>query len=301
MENQGFTCRKERILIARQMEVQLIQSRQNQRVVRLEELRKDRRARDEAKLFVIEGIRELERAADSGVALRELYFTRSFMRSVAAERVLAKISALPGIEIFELSEDAMTRASYREYPEGLIAIAAIQSHNLADLSATLAATKRTGGNKPALFLVAESVEKPGNLGALLRTADSAGCDALICCDAVCEPYNPNAIRASQGALFSLPFAIAESGEAAAWLRGRGVKIFATTPAADKICWDCDFRSDTAIVLGSEATGLSPFWLGAEGAAEKIAIPQLGISDSLNVSIAAAICLFEVVRQRTKQA
>jgi TrmH family RNA methyltransferase len=148
-----------------------------------------------------------------------------------------------------------------------------------------------------LLLVAESVEKPGNLGALLRTADSAGCDALLICDPVTDVFNPNVVRSSQGAVFSVPVAVCSSTEAAAWLRSNKIKTLATTPAATKTFWDVDAKNPTALLLGSEKDGLSEFWL--KGADEKISIPQAGLSDSLNVSMAAAIVLFEAVRQRRK--
>ena len=145
--------------------------------------------------------------------------------------------------------------------------------------------------------MAESVEKPGNLGALLRTADSAGCDALIICDPVTDVFNPNVVRSSQGAVFSVPVAVCSSTEAAAWLRTNKIKTLATTPAATKTFWDVDAKTPTALLLGSEKDGLSEFWL--KSADEKISIPQAGLSDSLNVSMAAAIVLFEAVRQRRK--
>jgi TrmH family RNA methyltransferase len=146
-----------------------------------------------------------------------------------------------------------------------------------------------------LLLVAESVEKPGNLGALLRTADSAGCDALIVCDPITDLFNPNVVRSSQGALFSVPVAVCTSQQAAAWMKAKGVRSLATSPAATKAYWDVDCRGPVALLLGSEKDGLTDFWL--KGADEKISIPQAGLSDSLNVSNAAAICLFEAVRQR----
>ena len=272
------------------MEIQLIQSRQNPRVQRLANLR-ERKARENEGVFAIEGMREIERALASGIEVGEIYFCREKMRSAAAEKILAATQKNPAIAHFELSVGAMEKASYRDNPEGLIAVAKMRAHTLADLPATRAETA-------PLYLVAEAIEKPGNLGALLRTADSAGCTALLCCGLVSDAYNPNAVRASQGTLFSMPFASAPAEEIAAWLDARGVKIFATTPAAEKLYWECDFRVPSAILLGAEATGLSDFWLGNDSArAEQIAIPQRGLADSLNVSTAGAICLFEAVRQR----
>lgn len=179
----------------------------------------------------------------------------------------------------------------------VLAVAEMRRHALEDL--------RVPAGTPPLFLVAESVEKPGNLGALLRTADSVGCTALICCgDAGTDVYNPNAIRASQGALFTVPLAVASAEAARDWLEARGVTIFAAAPAAEKIYWDCDFRGPAAILAGAEATGLTDFWLGENAARDSrivpAAIPQRGAADSLNVATAAAVFLFEALRQRSRR-
>ncbi len=270
------------------MEAVKIESRQNPRILRLVALREQRKAREEEGLFIIEGMHELECAVKASVQAREVYFSRPIKTDVA-EKLLEKLSSLPSIAVFELSEGAMAKASYRERPEGIIVVAQMRKHTLSDLP--------TPKGTP-LSLVAEAIEKPGNMGALLRTADSAGCDGLICCDTVSDVYNPNVIRASRGMIFSVPFALATREETASWLHERGIKIFATSPNAKSLYWDCDFRSPSAIILGSEAHGLSPFWLEG-GNATPIAIPQCGQADSLNVSVAAAVCLFEAVRQRAR--
>lgn len=278
------------------MDFEKISSRQNPRVRRLAELR-ERSARVESGLFLIEGMRELERAAANGVEFAEFYFCPELMRSPLAERIFAAArERLAPSSIFELSRPAFEKVSYRERPEGVLAVARARSHALDVLPPF-----GEKGGEPPLFLVAESVEKPGNLGALARVADSAGCSALICCgDAGTDVHNPNAIRASQGALFSVPIAVASAREVRDWLFARGVTIFATAPAAEKIYWECDFCVPAAILMGTEATGLSDFWLGEKNADSRVvpvAIPQRGAADSLNVSAAASICLFEAVRQR----
>lgn len=274
------------------MAFEKISSRQNPRVLRLVRLR-ERSARQGEGVFVLEGLRELDRAMRSGFEFTEFYFCPELIRNPLAETVFSKAKQrLPASVIFELSRPAFEKVSYRDRPEGVLAVVKMRSHALTDL--------RVPAGKTPLFLVAESIEKPGNLGALLRTADSAGCTALICCgDAGTDIYNPNAIRASQGTLFSMPLAVASAQDVRAWLATQGVTVFATAPAAKKIYWECDFRVPAAILMGTEATGLSDFWLG-ENAGEGIvpvAIPQCGLADSLNVSMAAAICLFEAVRQR----
>lgn len=272
----------------------LISSRQNPRIQRLVRLR-ERTVREREGVFLLEGIREIERAVAGGFSLLEFYFCPERLRSRIAAELAEKLRAdIVPENVFEVAAGAFEKISYRDKPEGLLAVAAMRRLELDDLPSASAGT-------PPLYLVAESVEKPGNLGALLRTADSAGCTALICCGAGTDVYNPNAIRASQGTLFTIPFAVAPAEKVREWLRAQGVRIFATTPDAKKIYWDCDFRVPAAILLGTEATGLSPFWLDAPDGESvvPVAIPQCGAADSLNVSTAAAICLFEAVRQRAQ--
>lgn len=269
---------------------EIIQSRKNPRVLKLAALRENRRERERTGLFVIEGMRELERAIARKIEITELYFCPELLRNESAGKILETVRADKKIEIVELSRLAMEKASYRENPEGLIAVARSRKHGLNDLKINLPA-----GSAP-LFLVVEGIEKPGNLGALLRTADSAGCTAVIACALTGDVYNPNVVRASQGTLFSMPFALGGNEEVAAWLRERGIAVFAMAPAAEKSYFDCDFTRPCAILLGTEATGLSDFWLGG-GNAETAAIPQKGLADSLNVSTAGAVALFEALRQR----
>jgi len=269
-----------------------ISSRQNPRIRQLIALR-ERREREAKGVFILEGMRELSRAFKHGVRFLEFYFCPELMRSAVSKGIFdVATRTLPAEKIVELSLPAFEKISYREKPEGVVAVAEMRPHALENLSIP--------AGTPPLFLVAESIEKPGNLGALLRVADSAGCTALICCgDAGTDVYNPNAIRASQGALFSVPLAVAPSEAVRDWLFSKKVSVFAAAPAAKKIYWECDFRGASAILFGTESTGLSDFWLGknADASVVPVAIPQLGEADSLNVSTAAAVCLFEAVRQR----
>jgi TrmH family RNA methyltransferase len=264
---------------------EVIQSRQNPRVQALARLR-DRAEREARGLFIAEGLRELSRAIERKVEVLEIYFCPSMFRGSEAAELVTN-ARVAGVDCCELGVSAFEKVSGREGPDGLLGVAKTWDCSLGQL-------------KPSanpLLLVAESVEKPGNLGALLRTADSAGCDALIVCDPITDVFNPNVVRSSQGALFSMPVAVCTSHEAAAWMKARGIRSLATSPAATKAYWDVDCRGPVALLLGSEKDGLSDFWL--KGADEKISIPQAGLSDSLNVSNAAAICLFEAVRQRRK--
>ena len=267
------------------MSDEVIQSRQNPRIQAVARLR-DRPEREARGLFIAEGLRELSRARERQVEVLEVYFCPELFRRVEAAELVSGCRAA-GIDCCEVGRSAFEKISGREGPDGLLGIAKTWDCSL----------ERLQLSANALLLVAESVEKPGNLGALLRTADSAGCDALIVCDPITDLFNPNVVRSSQGALFSVPVAVCTSQQAAAWMKAKGVRSLATSPAATKAYWDVDCRGPVALLLGSEKDGLTDFWL--MGADEKISIPQAGLSDSLNVSNAAAICLFEAVRQRRK--
>ncbi len=264
---------------------EVIRSRQNPRVQALARLR-ERGERDATGRFLIEGTRELERAMDAGVKPEAVYYCpKLFKRPEGAEAVLAAADAA-GAELVELGEEAFDKAGYREGADGLIGVAKTWKPTLAALPAPTGAP---------LYLVVEAVEKPGNLGALLRTADAAGCTAVLVCDPVTDLFNPNVVRSSQGAVFSMPVAVADAAATERWLRERGVAILATTPAGDSMHWSPDYRQPSALLLGSEKDGLSDFWF--QNSDRRIGIPQLGRADSLNVGMAAAICLFEAVRQR----
>lgn len=264
---------------------EVIRSRQNPRVQALARLR-ERSERDATGRFLVEGTRELERALKAGVTPDAVYFCPSLhKRPEAAAAVLAE-AAKRGAELVELGEEAFDKIGYREGADGIAGVAK-----------TWKATPDKLPTPPGspLYLVVEAVEKPGNLGALLRTADAAGCTGVLVCDPVTDLFNPNVIRSSQGAVFSMPVAVADSATTAKWLRERGVAILATTPAGKDMHWTPDYRKPSALLLGSEKDGLSDFWL--KNADRLIGIPQLGQADSLNVGMAAAICLFEAVRQR----
>jgi TrmH family RNA methyltransferase len=279
-----------------------ITSLQNPRVKELVKLR-DRRPRDEAGVFLVEGYREIRRALEKRIALRELYFSPEWFLGENEPALLAQAEAA-GAQLFELAKDAFAKVAYRERPDGLLAVAPQWRRTLADLDQIVAglgeagpgsATPATANPKPPFLLVVEAIEKPGNLGTILRSADAAGCHAVIVCDPVTDIFNPNVVRASTGVLFSVPCVVAESAAVHAWLRGRKICTVATTPAAAKIYSDADLRGPLAIVMGSEQYGLSKFWL--ENANLPVRIPMAGQADSLNVAMATIITLFEAVRQR----
>lgn len=263
-----------------------ITSLQNPRVKLLVKLR-DRRPRDEAGVFMVEGYRQIRRALEKNIRLTELYYSPDWFLG-ENETALIERARQAGAQLFELSKDAFAKVAYRERPDGLLAIAPQWKRTLADIPAPSA-------GKAPFLLVVEAIEKPGNLGTILRSADAAGVDALVVCDPVTDLFNPNVVRASTGVLFSVPVIIAGSTEVHEWLRAQGIRSVATTPSADALYTDTDLRGPLAIVMGSEQYGLSDYWL--KEADLRVVIPMAGQADSLNVAMATIITLFEAVRQR----
>jgi len=277
-----------------------ITSLQNPRIKRLVKLR-DRRDRDEAGVFIVEGYREILRALDAGAAPREFYVSRDWFLGENEDALIAR-AARAGAEVVELSKDAFAKVAYRDRPDGLLAVVPQWRTQLEDLNVGRALRPTGSAESSALrrdpfLLVVEAIEKPGNLGTILRSADAAGVDAVIVCDPVTDPFNPNVVRSSTGVLFSVPLAIASSETVREWLRARGVRAVATTPAATDLYTATDLTGPLAIVMGSEQYGLSDFWLREADAL--VRIPMAGQADSLNVAMAAIITLFEAVRQRSR--
>jgi TrmH family RNA methyltransferase len=260
-----------------------ITSLQNPRVKQLVRLR-ERRERDAAGLFLIEGYREIRRALEKGVHPKEFYFSPDWFLG-ENEPALIEQAKQAGAQLFELSKDAFAKVAYRERPDGLLAVAPQWKRGLDDL--------KLGANP--FLLVCEAIEKPGNLGTILRSADAAGCDAVIVCDPVTDLFNPNVVRASTGVLFSVPVVVSDSATVHAWLKAKGIRTAATTPHITNIYTQTDLRGPLAIVMGSEQYGLSEFWM--KGADVLVRIPMAGQADSLNVAMATIITLFEAVRQR----
>lgn len=261
----------------------VISSLQNPRVKLAVRLR-DRRDRDREQLFIIEGYRELRRAADNGYPVQELFICPDMY---LGENEPALIEALRqrGTRILQTSPAVFARMAYRERPEGLLGIAPMQHRTLGDL---------TLGAK-SLLLVAVAIEKPGNLGTILRSADATGVSALILCDQCTDLFNPNVVRASTGTLFTLPIAETTTAELLPWLAQRGIRTLAATPHTDSLYTDVDMTGPVAVVVGCEMVGLSDDWLAR--ADLKVRIPMLGKADSLNVATATTILLYEAVRQR----
>lgn len=261
-----------------------ITSAQNSRIKDLLQLQEKSRLRREKGLFVVEGRREVRRCLDSGFYGAAMFLCPEILGEDQTDEFASM--ATGDCDVFTVPAAVYGKVAYREGTEGVIAEFHAKSHRLEDLV--------MGGDNP-LIAVVESVEKPGNLGAILRSADAAGADALIVCDPLTDIYNPNLIRASLGAAFSVPVATSSSEEAIGWLKGRGIRIYTAQLQDSKPYYDCDMTGGTAIVLGTESEGLSDLWRDAADA--HLMIPMLGMVDSLNVSVSAAILLYEAVRQR----
>ena len=236
--------------------------------------------RQERGLIMIDGAREIELAVRSGCQLETLFYCPD-LASVA----IGKLFGVAEGKIIELTAEVFSKICYKENPDGFLAIAPRPTHALADIKLS---------QKP-LVIILERVEKPGNLGAILRTAYAAQVDAVIINDSQTDIYNPNVIRASEGYVFSEPTVSASFAATIGWLKKNKIKISGAATGGHKLYTAADWRGPVAIVLGSEADGLSPAWLAA--ADELVRIPMASGMDSLNVSVAAAIIAFEAVRQR----
>lgn len=265
------------------MDFPKITSAQNAAVKQVIKLR-DRRSREQEQLTVLEGYRELTRAREYGMKLRECYFAPELFLG-ENEYALLNSLADDGVRVSEVATFLLEKMAYRDRPEGLIAVAEIKRHTLEAIPVY----------PDGLYLVVEAVEKPGNLGSILRSADAAGADGLIICDKCTDLYNPNVIRASTGALFSVPLAETDGPAALDWLRRHGIRILAATPHTEQIYTEVDLTGPTAIVVGTEQVGLTELWLKESDLPVKI--PMLGKIDSLNVATAATILLYEAARQR----
>lgn len=259
----------------------MITSLQNPAIKNILKLSKSRE-RKERQLFVIEGARELSLALRGGYRIEVVYVCRELFERTKYPEVLC---SLPPERVVEIALPVFEKVAYRENSDGLIALAAPKRHCLTDLRLS---------ENPFLILL-ESVEKPGNLGAVLRTADAAAVDGVIICDPQTDLYNPNVIRSGVGGLFTVQTAVCSSQEAYIWLQAHGIRSYAAELQASVYYGDIDFRTPSAIVMGTEADGLTDFWLTHADA--RIKIPMLGMIDSLNVSVSTAVITFEAVRQR----
>jgi TrmH family RNA methyltransferase len=250
---------------------------------------RERHERDATGLTLVDGGREALRAMEAGAVVEQAFVCPSLISSQEAKRVAEKLGQTFGpfgaeMEALEVSARAFERLAYGDRADGVVLVVRAPGTSLAGLEL------------PAepLLVVTEDVEKPGNVGAILRSADAAGADAVIAIGGT-DLFNPNVIRASVGTVFSMPIAAAPAEETVVWLRERGVRIVASRVDATRLHVEADLRGAVAIVLGSEATGLSEAWRGPD--VEAIRLPMAGRADSLNVSAAAAVLLYEAWRQR----
>ncbi len=259
-----------------------ITSTANPRVRHVVALRR-RRARDQAGLTLVEGYSELGLALAAGVRPQAVYHSPG-LAGGDPDDILGRVTQL-GAEVAQVSPAVFGKIAYRESPDGWLAVVPAVRAGLASLP----------DSARPLVLICEGVEKPGNLGAILRTADAAGASAVIAADPVTDWGNPNVVRASKGTVFSVPVASATSQEVLRWADGRGLALVAATPGGGVLLTDADLTGPVALVVGSESGGLPANWL--DRVHTRVRIPMFGRADSLNVAASAAVCLYEAVRQR----
>lgn len=301
------------------MKSETVTSAQNPKIKELLALQEKSRLRRERGLFVVEGRRELGHCIEAGYRVRTIFVCREIIPDTEAEAIIRKAEAVlheyhdghrqahgetqetdalqkhpeytgrkgqsDGLLVIDIPSALYDKIAYRGGTEGIIAEVEWKDLSLDGLHLT--------GNP--LIMVLESVEKPGNLGAVLRSADAAGADAVIICDPLTDLYNPNLIRASIGAVFTTRTVVSTSEETIGWLKSHGIRILTAQLQDSRPYYDTDMTCGTAIVMGTESTGLTDIW--RENADAHIRIPMLGRLDSLNVSVSAAILLYEAVRQR----
>jgi TrmH family RNA methyltransferase len=264
---------------------EMITSTANPRVKAAVRLR-NRADRDETGLTIVDGAREILRAVDAGVVVDAAFVCQELLGSAEAQAAAGRVRAL-GVAT-DVDERVLAKLAFGDRSDGMVAVVRQPGADLAGLQL------------PAepLIVVLEAVEKPGNLGAVLRSADGARVDALIAADARTDLFNPNAIRASIGTIFTVPVAAAPSPDVRDFLRSRRIRVVTARVDAPLRYTDADLSGPLAIVLGSEAEGLTGGWSGPD--IEAVSLPMLGIADSLNVSVAAAVLLYEARRQRDRR-
>lgn len=262
-----------------------ITSIQNPTVKSTVRLRK-RSERDARGVFPIEGYREVKRALENDWPLHDLFYCRDLWLG-ENEMDLLTLAKDREVRLIETSDAVFSKLSYRDRPDGLLAIGQQRHQSLDALSL---------GEAP-LILLAESIEKPGNLGTMLRAADAAGVSAMLVCDPQTDLYNPNVVRASVGTLFSVPCVVCSSRDALDWCKAQKLQTVAATPDGHSAYYDCDLSEGTVIAIGSEQYGLSELFM--EEANQKVLIPMYGQVDSLNAATSSALFLFEALRQRNQ--
>jgi TrmH family RNA methyltransferase len=262
--------------------MELISSTQNSRIKNIVRLSSKARERREQGVFIVEGARELSLALHGGYMPDSVFICPELLAQSDYPHLPDNI---PGHVRYEITRQVFEKIAYRENVDGILALLQARTHRPEDLRLP---------ENPFLILL-ESVEKPGNLGAILRTADAAGADGVVVCDPSTDIYNPNVVRSSVGCLFTVPIAVCTSSEALSWIKKHQIHSFAAELGATQWYHETDFTRASIVVMGTEADGLSAFWL--ENAEQRIKIPMRGAIDSLNVSVSTAIITFEAMRQR----
>lgn len=260
--------------------IEKITSTNNPKIKNIVKLQQKSSERKKQNTIVIEGLREIGLAANAGIELNSLFVCKDI---ISVEEVISELEYEK--LVYEVSKDVYNKLAYRTSTEGVIALAKPKHLKLEDLRL----------RENPLIIVLESVEKPGNLGAILRTADAAIVDAVIISDPLTDIYNPNVIRSSVGCVFTNQVVASSSDETINWLKEEGIKSHAAALTARESYHEKDLTKPTAIVMGTEAVGLTEKWL--KNTDEQIIIPMSGAIDSLNVSTSTAILVFEAMRQR----
>lgn len=256
----------------------IISSAQNPKIKNVLKLQEKSSERRKQNLIVFEGNRELGLALNAGFKIKTLFVCKEIWGD-------ERIEGVPQRDIFYISKDVFDKIAYREGSDGLIIVAEPNYLTLDTLKLSLI----------PFLIILEAVEKPGNLGAILRTADASQVDAVIVCDPRTDIYNPNAIRSSVGCVFTTQVVASTNEEVAAWLKSKQIASYAAALTATEFYHETDMTKPCSIIMGTEATGLTDFWLN--GADKQIKIPMRGKIDSLNVSTSTAILAFEAMRQR----
>ena len=247
---------------------------------------RERSLRDKTSLMIVEGLREVTRAFDSGILCQDIYCSKKFFDENKEDSFVKEI-VQNAENVFLLKEEVFEKICFGKRNEGILVVCKQPHYKFSDLKLS----------KNPLVVVVESLEKPGNLGAILRTCDGAGVEAIIVCDQLTDIYNPNVVRSSTGAVFLMPIVKATSEEAVQFLKEKKISICATFLGANKKYTQIDMNKPIAFVAGNEQRGLDDFWRDA--ADDLVFIPMAGKVDSLNVSVATSIVLYEAVRQRNK--
>ncbi len=258
-----------------------ITSVNNRKVLQIRKLYKNRE-RKESNLFIAEGVLEVSRGLEAGFDVEMLFYCPDIFQKNIND-FLQNYSS--NFEIFEVEKEVYKKLTYRDNTEGILAVFGKKIYSLDDIKV----------NDKSLFIVLESVEKPGNLGAVLRTADAAAVDAIIITESLVDQYHPNVIRASIGAVFNIPVVLTNNEELSKWLKNNDIGVYSAALPAYGDLYSLDMTGKTALIFGTESNGLSDFWL--ENSTKNYTIPMRGIVDSLNVSVSVAVSVFEAVRQR----